>query len=63
MNNTVETEERFWTLDLFDEHKIDLQKWINDDGLIALVDEESGGIIGYIGRDHISMIMKSLSKK
>ena len=34
----------------------DLQKWVDAKVLYALIDEESGGIIGYIHYQHIDRI-------
>lgn len=45
-----------------DVNKPDLFKWLIKDKLIALVDEEKGGIIGYFHRDHEEEFFKLLNK-
>lgn len=39
----------------------DLEKWIDDSQLVALVDESCGGIIGYINRNHSERIVELLN--
>ena len=40
----------------------DLLNWAANDDMVALIDEESGGIIGYINKGHIDMIYSILNK-
>lgn len=39
----------------------DLEKWVKEDKMVALIDEEMGGIIGYINQDHIDRITAILN--
>lgn len=39
----------------------DLEKWVKEDKMEALIDEEMGGIIGYINQDHIDRITAILN--
>ncbi len=39
----------------------DLEKWVKEDKMVALIDEEMGGIIGYIHQDHIDRITAILN--
>lgn len=41
----------------------DLQKWVDGNKLNALVDEEKGGIIGYIHHEHIDEIVGLLNER
>jgi len=55
--------ERFYYQDIDEEdNKPDLQNWVNNDELFALVDENKGGIIGYINKEHITEIVDLLNK-
>ena len=54
-------EKRYWSMELDKLNKDDLQKWIKDDELEAIVDEDAGGIIGYINRDHIESLIRKLN--
>ena len=60
----MEQEElRFWEVFVLDEVNIlDAEIWLHKDKLAGLVDEESGGIIGYIHKEHIDKILKLLNK-
>jgi len=58
LNEKIES--KFFTIELDEDNKTDLQKWINDDKLIGLADDKAGGIIGYISRDHIEKLLKIL---
>ena len=55
---------RFWSIRNMDERHIkDAQKWLDEENLVALVDEKKGGIIGYINRTHIDEILPILNKE
>ena len=55
-------EKQFWNLNLDEKNKQDLQKWIDEDKMVGIVNEENGGIIGYINKGHINKILKKLNK-
>lgn len=59
----MEKESRFWELEMDERNKRDLQDWFNKDQLIALVDEDTGGIIGYINREHSQSLLEQLNKQ
>ena len=59
----ISKEQRYWYMELEEQNKKDLLKWLNEDKLIALVDEKEGGIIGYINPLFIDKITKILNKK
>ena len=47
---------RFSFQELDEETNIpDLQKWVDERKLVAIIDEEKGGIIGYINHEHEDM--------
>ena len=56
-------EDRFWELEIDINNKKDLQKWINENSLVAIVDERAGGIIAYSNRMHNKEIIKILNKE
>jgi hypothetical protein len=57
------SEPQFSIHDLFgEENRSDLQKWVDQDELVGLVDESCGGIIGYINRHHAERIVEALNK-
>ena len=37
-------------------------KWLDDDQLEGLIDEEAGGIIGYINHYHVDKLLRLLNK-
>jgi len=39
----------------------DLQKWVDERKLVGVVDEEKGGIIGYINHEHEDMLYQVLN--
>jgi len=41
---------------------IDLKKWTDEEVLSALIDENCGGIIGYVHADHIDRIVGKLNE-
>ena len=53
---------RYWKLELTDENYNDMQNWVRTEEMVGLVDEEKGGIIGYINREHAERIIKELTK-
>ena len=53
---------RYWTMELDKRNKADLLKWIKNDELEGLVDEKMGGIIAYIGRQHVGQIITKLNR-
>ena len=55
-------DDRFWELELDDKNIKDLLQWVIDNSLVGLVDEEAGGIVGYISRDHIKGVLTKLNK-
>jgi len=56
-------ESRFTQYDMLNEENwSDLQKWVDNEELVALVDEEEGGIIGYINPVHMDKILNLLNK-
>ena len=53
---------RFSFQELDEETNIpDLQKWADERKLVAIVDEEHGGIIGYINHEHEDMLFGVLN--
>lgn len=48
---------------MFEEHIKPMLSWIVKGEIVGLVDEEKGGIIGYIHRDNIKGVIKILSKR
>lgn len=53
---------RFNFMDLDEEtNKPDLQKWVENDELVGLVDEECGGIIGYVNPAHADKLYSILN--
>lgn len=56
------TEDNFYSQNLYEENKIELQRFLLDDKLLAIVDESKGGIIGYIISDHIEELVNILNK-
>lgn len=57
-------ESRFDWMDLDDETNIpDLQEWVDERELVGLIDEEKGGIIGYINHFHIEEVVGILNGK
>lgn len=59
-SNSVE-DAKFTTQYLDEVNYSDLQKWIAEDVLHGLVDEEKGGIVGYIHHEHIENIADKLN--
>jgi hypothetical protein len=56
-------ENQFWDLDLTDlEIKAGI-KWFKNKELVGLVDEKSGGVIGYIHSAHIKRILRKVNNK
>jgi len=57
-------EERFWGIDItWDDHAQGIISSINNDELVGIVDEKTGGIIAYaIGDKHAEMILDELRK-
>lgn len=53
---------RFWSMDLENTNKKDLLKWFVDDLLIGIVDEEEGGIIGYVNPKFVDDVLSLLNK-
>ncbi len=54
---------RFTFQELDEEINIpDLQNWVNDRVLVGIVDDESGGIIGYVNREHADKLYTILNK-
>ncbi len=53
---------RFWSLNLEKNNIQDLKDWIEKNKLVGIVDEEEGGIIGYISDDFIDKIVNKLNK-
>ena len=53
---------RFWDLELTDENYKDLQNWVTKEKMVGLVDENMGGIIGYINRSQVKEILKLLNE-
>ena len=53
---------RFNFMGLDDLNKEHLEIWVAEDQMEGLVDEESGGIIGYINRAHIDKLYTILNK-
>jgi len=51
----------FSVQDLEEENVEDLQDWVNEDALLAIVSEEAGGIIGYIQKDHADFVAGALN--
>ncbi len=49
-------EPQFWELELDEKNENDLQKWIRENNLVGLVDEELGGIIGYTVYAHATYV-------
>ena len=53
---------RFSFQELDEETNIpDLQKWVDERKLVAIIDEERGGIIGYINHEHEDMLYQVLN--
>lgn len=52
---------RFWTMELDDDNYRNLQEWVGEKCMEGLVDEESGGIIGYVNRNCIKDIIPFLN--
>lgn len=42
-------------------NKPDLQEWVDNDFMVGLIDEESGGIIGYVNRNHVDKLYSLLN--
>lgn len=60
--NYTKQDPRFSGMDLDEETNIpDLKKWVKERQLEGLVDEEHGGIIGYINRAHIQSLVERLN--
>ena len=53
---------RYWSMDLDKLNKKDLQSWLEDDELEAIVDENAGEIIGYVNKDHVKQVITKLNK-
>ena len=59
----MEKELRFQDVFYLENNQIlDAEKWLQDDEMVGLVDEEAGGIIGYIHQEHIEKILNLLNK-
>lgn len=57
-------EPRFSTMDLDEETNIpDLKNWVEERQLVGLVDEECGGIIGYVNPAHAEKLYKLLNSQ
>ena len=52
---------RFTSQDLDEQNQADLQKWINEDVLHAIIDERLCGIIGYVHHKHIDRVVEALN--
>jgi hypothetical protein len=62
LDYTFEDMPRFHSQEVDEEtNKPDLLEWVENGVLEALVDEESGGIIGYISHVHMSKVLKRLN--
>lgn len=62
--NEQETKElRYHTQNLDERNISDLMEWINTDELEAIIDENNGGIIGYINITHSNRINKILNNE
>lgn len=62
--HTYTTEEpQFYSQDLEPINVEDLQKWVDSNELDGLVDEEQGGIIGYINKAHADRIAAQLNQR
>lgn len=61
LENNIELNFNYQDVDELD-NKPDLQKWVDNNELEALIDESKGGIIGYIHREHIDEITGLLNK-
>lgn len=61
-NEQIMGDPRFWELEMDDMNKKDMQDWVDKDQLVALVDENHGGIIGYVNREHSQGLLKQLNK-
>lgn len=53
---------RYWTKDLEIQNAIDMQDWADNQEVQCLVDEEKGGIIGYIHQMHTKETIEKLNK-
>lgn len=61
-NTYLSDEPRFSTMELDEETNIpDLQQWVDEGVLVGLVDEEQGGIIGYVNTGHADMVYDLLN--
>jgi hypothetical protein len=54
-------EAEFTSQDLDEDNTKDLLKWVGNDELWGLIDEEQGGIIGYIHHSHMERITNLLN--
>lgn len=54
-------EQRYWEQELTQINIEHLLKWIIDRQLVAVVDDDYGGIIGYVSRDYSEEILKQLN--
>ncbi len=53
---------RFWSDPLSTDQKDDLNMSMNKNEVVAIVDEDAGGIIGYALEDHKETVLKALRK-
>lgn len=60
---TEETPLQFTEHHLMDDKNVeDLLKWVEQNKLVAIVDENEGGIIGYVHEFHSDRILDTLNK-
>ncbi len=57
----MQTDTRWWSFNMDDTNLKDLQRSIETGQLVALVDEEAGGIVGYILAAHEDRIVNGLN--
>ena len=50
-------EQRYYEQELNEQNILDLLKWIAENQLVAIVDEQEGGIIGYVSRNYSEEIL------
>lgn len=58
----TENRGRFWPLPLSERNIEDLNQWVNDDALTGIVDEDAGGIVGYLNETHVDTVLDLLNQ-
>ena len=53
----------FYPVDVWDDTRDYLQKWVDNDELVGIVDEEIGGVVAYVHRDWAERVIDRLNGK